>query len=117
MLFDVHTLQVRHEYQSFGMPIPHLYNEPEDHLGLEFRFITHLCQLGLGALDQNQPDILDAVTGEIRSFLSEHLLKWASPCLGLVIENAKSDYYRGCAHLALGCLAHTNETMELEAAR
>lgn len=117
LLFDVHTLQVRHEYQRFGMPIPHLYNEPEDHLGLELRFVAYLCELGLGAIDLNQPDALNPVTGEISSFLTEHLLKWAPECLRLVIKHASSDYYRGCAHLTLGCIAHTNEVIRLETAR
>ncbi len=116
LLFDNHTLQVRHEYRRFGMPIPHLYSEPEDHLGLELRFVAHLSQLGLAALDQNRPEVLDAVTGEISSFLNEHLLSWAPYCLNLVIEKATSDYYRGCAHLTLGCLAHTNEVVRLETA-
>ena len=111
LLFDAQTLQVRHEYQRFGMPIPHLYNEPEDHLGLEFRFIAHLCDLGLGAIDRDQPQLLDAAIAEIHHFLTQHLLQWAPECLNLVLENARTDYYQGCAHLALGCLAYTNEVM------
>ena len=116
LLFDVQTLQVRREYERFGMPIPHLHTEPDDHLGLELRFIDYLCGIGLGALERDQPDVLDIVTTEIRSFVDNHLLRWAPECLRLVIDNARSDYYRGCAHLALGCLAHTSEVMQLETA-
>ena len=116
LLFGPQTLEVRHEFQRFGMPIPKLGSEPEDHIGLEFRFIAHLCELGLTAIDRERPDVLNAATTEIRSFLSNHLLQWASQCLNLVIEYSQSDYYRGCAHLALGCLAHTDQAMELETA-
>lgn len=117
LLFDAQTLQVRREYQRFGMPIPKLHNEPDDHLGLELRFIVHLCGIGIGAVEQEQPEVLDAALVEIRSFLNNHLLKWAPDCLNLVIEKAQSDYYRGCAHLTLGCLAHTNAVIQLEAVR
>ncbi len=116
LLFSPHTLQVRHEFQRFGMPIPQLGVEPDDHLGLELRFIAHLSELGLTAIDHDRPDVLDAAITEVRSFLRSHLLLWAPECLNLVIEKAESDYYRGCAHLALGCLAHTNQAMELETA-
>ena len=116
LLFGAQTLLVRHEYQRFELPIPHFRVEPDDHLGLELRFMAHLCGIGLGALDQNQPDVLTAATTEIRSFLNEHLLQWAPDCLQLVIKHARSDYYRGCAHLTLGCLAHTSEVMQVETA-
>ena len=117
LLFDAQTIQVRRAYQRFGMPIPHLYAEPDDHLGLELRFVAYLCALGLEAIDKHQPNVLDAVLAEIRRFQSQHLLQWVPECLRLVIENASSDYYRGCAHLALGCLIHTIEILGLETAR
>jgi TorA maturation chaperone TorD len=111
LLFDLHTSQVRRAYQRFGMAIPHLGSEPEDHLGLELRFVAHLCALGLESLGADQADVLDKMIAETHNFVSGHLLQWAPDCLHLVVENAASDYYRGCAHLALGCLMHTNEVL------
>ena len=117
LLFAEQTIQVRQAYQRFGMPIPHLHSEPEDHLGLELRFVAFLCALGLKAIDENQSAIVDAVLTEVRRFQSDHLLQWAPECLHRVIEKASSDYYRGCAHLTLGCLIHSNEVLGLETAR
>lgn len=117
LLFDTQTLQVRREYQRFGMPIPKLYNEPDDHLGLELRFVVHLSGIGIGALEREQPEVLDAALTEMRGFLNNHLMKWAPDCLTRVIENARTDYYRGCARLALGCLTHTSQIVQLEAIR
>lgn len=113
LLFDTQTLLVRHEYQRFGMPIPNFHNEPEDHLGLEFRFIAHLCDLALGASERNQPQFIDAAIIEIQQFLRQHLLQWAPECLNLVIENARTDYYQGCSRLALGCLRYTTQIMQV----
>lgn len=117
LLFDMHTIQVRLIYQHFGMPIPQLYAEPDDHLGLELRFIAHLCAFGLSGLEEQAPERVEAATAGIRHFMSAHLSRWAPDCLNRVIENARTDYYRGCAQLALGCLRHTDEVFRLEPAR
>lgn len=116
LLFGVQTVQVRRLYERFGMSVPNPQSEPVDHFGLELRFVAHLCALGIEAASKGRPDVRDAVTVEIRSFLSEHLLKWAPAFLQKVIENAQSDYYRGAAYLALGCLTDTYESLELETA-
>jgi TorA maturation chaperone TorD len=116
LLFGAQTVQVRRLYERFGMSVPNPQSEPVDHFGLEMRFVAHLCAIGIEAANQDRPDLRNAVIAEIRSFLSEHLLKWAPAFLQKVIENAKSDYYRGAAHLALGCLTDTYETLSLESA-
>lgn len=117
LLFGIHTIQVRQSYERFGMATPHLHSEPDDHLGLELRFIAHLCAVGLGALERQDADTVNAAASELHRFLNTHLLRWSSECLRLVIENARSDYFRGCAHLTLGCLMHTDEVFRLETAR
>ncbi|MBK8021224.1 MAG: molecular chaperone TorD family protein [Chloroflexi bacterium] len=115
VLFDVQTVEVRRVFQRFGMPIPHLYHEPEDHLGLELRFIAYLCASALASTDKQpepSPATVNVMVAEVRHFLDAHLLKWAPQCLKLVIDRATTDYYRGCAHLTLGCLAHTSALMQ-----
>lgn len=117
LLFGVQTVQVRRLYERFGMSVPNPQSEPVDHFGLELQFVAHLCAIGVEAEDKNRPDIRDVVIAEIRTFLNEHLLKWAPAFIQKVIENADSDYYRGAAHLALGCLTYTNEVLALETAQ
>lgn len=107
LIFERQTLEVRHEFQRFGMPIPNLHVEPDDHLGLELRFIAYLCSMGISALEQDKAELLSQVEAEIQFFLQAHLLKWADLCLSRVIEHARTDYYRGVAYLAQGCLAQT----------
>lgn len=107
ILFDQTTLDVRRHYQQYGMPIPKLQSEPDDHIGLEFRFVTHLCRLGLAALGQEQPEALNPVLQELCAFLDDHLLVWTPALMQAVIANARMPLYQGAAYLALGCLAHT----------
>jgi TorA maturation chaperone TorD len=111
ILFDHATLEVRRHYQRFGMPIPKLNVEPDDHIGLEFRFVTHLCRLGLAALGQENPEVLTNILQELRTFIDAHLMKWAPDFLQAVIDNAATLLYSGAAHLALGCLAYTRDQL------
>lgn len=104
LLFDQHTLQVRAYYQRFGMEIPRLNVEPDDHIGLEFRFVAFLCGLGLEALEQDRPDLVAGLQDVLTAFFNEHLLVWSGECLGNVRAHAQTAYYRGVAQLALGCL-------------
>lgn len=111
-LFGKATLDVRQHYQRFGMPIPKLNTEPDDHVGLEFRFITQLARLGLAAIEQNQPEMLASLLQEMRAFMEDHLLKWSPEFLRAVIDHSETDLYCGAAHLALGCLAHTRDLLQ-----
>jgi TorA maturation chaperone TorD len=110
LIFERQTLEVRQEYQRFGMPIPNLHVEPDDHIGLELRFISYLCSMGISALEQDNAGLLAQVEEEIHFFLRTHLLKWADSCLTRVIEQAHTDFYRGVAYLAQGCLAQSAAT-------
>lgn len=104
IIFDETTLQVREIYRQFGLQAPLANHEPDDHLGLELALMVHLCGLGIAACEQEDIAALDHALGVQRSFLDDHLLRWAPACLGLVIQRARTDYYRGVAHLGLGTL-------------
>ena len=108
LIFDKSTLEVRRAYQRFGMPIPKLHHEPEDHIGLELRFVSHLMALGLDAVGRNQVETTGLIVAALDSFLNDHLLRWADQCLDKVITHAGTAYYRGVALLTRGCLAQTS---------
>jgi TorA maturation chaperone TorD len=112
LLFERQTLEVRAFYQRFGMAVPRPNVEPDDHLGLEFRFVAYLCNVALDAQRQDRPDLVDGLLAVTSDFLSQHLLTWAADCLGRVEANAQTAYYRGLARLALGCLHVSAETFD-----
>jgi len=113
LMFDTQTLDVRAVYQQFGMPIPNLHTEPDDHIGLELRFVAYLCSAGLNALEQGQSHLLRRFENTIHHFLVEHLLVWSDQFLANVIEHAQTDFYRGAAYLTRGCLRETARVFEL----
>ena len=114
IIFDETTLQVRETYRQFGLQAPRAKREPDDHIGLEMAFMVHLCGLGIAACEQEDGAALDKALGAQKSFLANHLLCWAAACLGLMIQYARTDYYRGIAHLALGTLRAAADLFALE---
>lgn len=111
LIFEQQTLQVRQIFQRAGMPIPNLGTEPDDHIGLELRFVAYLCAQGLYALEMNQPDNFDAILETLCQFFALHLSQWADQCFDQIAEHAETRFYRGVAQLASGCLTYTQEML------
>lgn len=113
LLFEEQTMAVRSFYGRFNLRAPHLNNEPDDHIGLEFAFLAHLCSLGLTAVNQNDTDALAEVLQAQRDFLDQHLLRWTPQFCQKVITRAETPFFRGVAHLALGSLQSTAQMLEI----
>ena len=110
LLFEEQTLQVREAYRAFGLVAPALNREPDDHIGLELHFLAEVCLRSLDALDSGDDDRFDATLAAHQAFLTDHLLVWGPECLGLVRDNARTDYFRGAALLTTGLLDQAKET-------
>jgi TorA maturation chaperone TorD len=104
LLFGQSTLEVREVYARFGLQTPKLNCEPDDHIGLELAFLSHLCQRGIAAIEGRDITALRYVLDTQRDFLSNHLLQWTPGFFTRVCEGAETLYYCGIARLGLGCL-------------
>jgi len=102
--FQEQTLQVRSWYRRYGVEPEKLFREPDDHIGLEINFLVHLLGLANQALDKKDQSEFDTLIDARRLFLSEHPLKWAFSWCSLVIEHARTDFYKGMAYLTRGAL-------------
>ncbi len=114
LMFQESTLQVREWYARFGVQAERINNEPDDHIGLEMLFISHLASLALQAIEQDDQNKLNEVLQAQRDFLSQHLLRWGPVWTKLVKQNAKTDFYRGIAHLTHGSLLAAAEMLEIK---
>lgn len=114
LIFDKETLQVRLLFHQFGMAVPTVRHEPEDHFGLEMMFVAHLCQVALDGIRTDQPYHTDLALAGIDSFFREHLGVWAHAFLADVKEAAKTPYYRGLSLLASGTIEHTMQAWQIE---
>jgi TorA maturation chaperone TorD len=114
MVFQEETIQVRKWYRRFNLEPEKLNAEPDDHIGLEIAFVSHLANLALQALDQGDDARLEELLAAQRQFMSEHLLRWGPSFCDLVEKHAKTDFYRGLARLTLGALRASAAWLEVE---
>lgn len=119
-LFQQRTLDVRRWYRRFGLEPVRLYNEPDDHVGLELAFLAHLAQQALAALDQDDQVRLNELLAAQREFLAAHPLQWIPAWCSQVEASAETDFFRGLARVTRGVLAELaavlNPPLPLEAA-
>jgi putative dimethyl sulfoxide reductase chaperone len=104
IIFQEQTLKVREWYRRYGLESVKLYNEPDDHIGLELAFISHLAGLSISALEDNKNSTFKELIDAKKVFLSDHILKWANGWIELVTENSRSDFYQGTALVIKGAL-------------
>ncbi len=113
MVFQEETLQVRKWYRRFNLEPEKLNSEPDDHIGLEMAFVSHLAKLGLQELEQGGNGLEELLAAQ-REFMSSHLLRWAPTWCAQVAQHAKTDLYRGLAWLTIGALRATADWLEIE---
>jgi TorA maturation chaperone TorD len=114
MIFQKATLDVRDWYRRHGLQSVKLYQEPDDHIGLELRFLAHLAGEGLSALEQGDDVAFEAANDAQRRFLSGHVLNWAPVWCDQVMVYTRTDFYRGVALSVKGLLQELADLFELE---
>lgn len=111
LTFQAETLQVRQWYRQFGLQAVQLYAEPDDHVGLELAFLSHLAQLALVAQAEGDHARLAQLLDAQRGFLKTHAQRWIPAWSAQVIHHARTDYYRGLAHITVGVLAELDAAL------
>jgi TorA maturation chaperone TorD len=114
LTFEEQTLKVRAFYHRFGVQAPAVGKEPDDHIGLELSFISHLCVLALDAIQLSEVNAETAIIASIGDFLDQHLLLWVDGCLDSVVEHATTDFYRGLGHLTRGTVRQLQATFQAQ---
>lgn len=105
LTFQEETLDVRNWYRGFGLEAERIHQEPDDHIGLELLFLSHLASLGIKALDDQDISRFEDILEAKREFLKKHTGKWALKFCELIIDNARTDFYKGVAQLTSGTLS------------
>ncbi len=115
LLFQEQTLDVRNWYLKYDLLPERLNNEPDDHIGLEMAFLSHLAELGLNALDHQDQPAFDGLLQTQRDFATRHCLRWVPIWCDLVEQSAKTGFYRGLACLTRGGMLELCTQLEIEA--
>lgn len=102
MIFTETTLQVRHWYRKFGLVSEKLYKEPDDHISLEFMFLTHLAGQAMRAIESGNPENSSQYLAAQKEFCEHHLSRWAIVFFDQLHDYARTDFYRGLARIGKG---------------
>ncbi len=113
LVFQEQTLKVREWYSRFGLQAERLNKEPDDHIGLEMSFVAHLARIAWQAAEAGDEQTFEETLKAQRDFLAEHLLRWGPAWARLVKKHAKTDFYRGLAHLTNGALIGAAEFLQV----
>ena len=91
-------------YSKHGVaPAENAGNRP-DYIGLELGFLQFLCEQQAEAWEKgDEKQARESHLAE-QDFLKDHLGRWGAIFCARVIEEAKTDFYRGFAHLTKGMI-------------
>ena len=117
LVFQQRTLEVRAWYKRFGLEAERIHQEPDDHIGLELLFLSHLAALGIQALNEQDNARFEEILNAQREFFMQHPGAWALTWCGLVEENARTDFYKGLARLIRGALSALSEVLDVKLAK
>ena len=113
LVFQKQTLEVRNWYRRFGLEAEKINREPDDHIGLELLFLSHLAGLGLEALHEQDETRFEECWGAQQDFSRQHPGTWALPWCDLVEANARTDFYKGLATLTRGALSELSDLLDV----
>jgi putative dimethyl sulfoxide reductase chaperone len=101
-VFQRETVNVKNWYRRFELTLASEYNEPADHVGLQFGFMAHLSELTIAAAGIRDGAEVKRLIAAQRGFLMQHALRWVPRWADDVIEHSRTDLFRGLASLACG---------------
>ena len=113
-VFQLGTVGVKNWYQRFDLVLASEYNEPADHVGLEFSFLADLSQRTIEASEIRDGAEVKRLIDAQRGFLQQHALRWVPRWADDVVENARTDFYRGMAWLARGTVLEAGSFFAVE---
>ncbi len=101
LVFGAATVAVRAAYAAAGYRAPLLGREPDDHVALEFDLVAKLAARAVTAHDDGDAATAATVARQVDGFLAGHLAQWVPQWGRLLADDARADFYRGAALLAV----------------
>ena len=104
--------QVLAIYRSMGLESADDWKEPEDHIALEFELMKIACDRAAEALRAGDEEAAVKLMTTQLNFAADHLLNWVPQFAHDVEHFAKTDLYRGLAHLTVGFVCEDAEFLK-----
>jgi TorA maturation chaperone TorD len=91
-------------YHASGLALQPDANERLDYIGVELAFIEHLAQDEASAWEDGDEQRAAELQESQRTFLHDHLGRWAPHFITKALDNAQTDFYRGHLQMLRGFL-------------
>ena len=109
LLYQQPFHEIIQAYKSLGYEKEKGFQEPEDHVAVEFDFMAKLCRWTAKTLDDGEIDKAIAYVNLQKEFLRDHLNLWVPKLCQELEKAAASTLYKGLAHLTKGFVAMDDE--------
>jgi len=93
--------EIKNIYRKHSWESRFINKIPDDHLGIEILFLTHLIEK---YIDSREKSANQSLGSEITEFIQEHMLSWIPLWKDDVIKHANTFAYRGIALLVMASL-------------
>lgn len=93
------TISVTDAYQEAGFGVIDGHAGPQDHIGVELKFMALLCYREMQAREAEDEAETAAWLERQQRFLDEHALQWMPACCDSVRLRTSQDYFRGAMDL------------------
>ena len=87
-------LEVKQQYQKYGLSIPEGKNNREDYLGYELDFVRHLAAKAAAAQKAQKREEEEDYRTALSEFLNSHL-NWTNDFCGRAADYTRTDFYSG----------------------
>lgn len=99
-VFQRETISTKNWYLRFGLALATEYNEPADHIGLQFGFLAYLCERTIAASEISDGGEVKRLIHAQQGFMGQHVTPWVAKWADDAYAGARTDFYRGIALLA-----------------
>lgn len=106
------TVDVNHHYALAGFADIYPEAGPQDHLGVELRFMSLLCYEEHSAETLGDIGKVLALRNQQREFLDRHLLRWVPDYCVMLGQESRVDFYSGIATLTAYSLKTDSDMLE-----
>jgi TorA maturation chaperone TorD len=95
ILFEKETLAVREWYAKYGLQVPLLNTQPDDHIGYELFFLARLSERVASLIDGGETEAAVGVAKDRQRFVQSHPHRWVHMLVSRILEFSQTDYYAG----------------------
>ncbi len=100
------------EYRKEGLNKIEGFTEPEDHIAIEFEFMSLLCQKTIDSIKANDMEKAFSYLQKQKSFFDNHLNKWIPDFCSKIENMTETDFYKGMARFTQEYLDVERETLD-----